>query len=260
MSKQNRGQHSRNDEPDELEKPMKKARFLWEVKGKHHLKDSFKNNNISTSINNISNEAETDNIINESEVDEKHGEDCQKKEPCNCLQQFLARSEDIMVDIEDELNLNQIEVEEYDIPLSLLGSNEKNQDYYLRKWQARQIARGFVDNTINSVLETWANRPSDVGDFVENCHNDGQVEDDAILMAIQEHGLQSRGESRDGSRLRFSSELKEQMATILVRESTQNCSDLEPEFGGSRQTEENLDFMNAAVSAAIEKKGLSYGF
>lgn len=257
MSKQDRGQHSRNDEPDESEKPMKKARFLWEVKGKHHLKDSYKNN-INTSINNNSSEPEAVNTTNESELDEKHAGDCLKKDPCNCLQQFLSRSEDIMVDIEDEMNSNQIE-DEYDFPLSLLGSNEKNQDYYLRKWQARQIARGFVDNTINSVLETWATRPSDVGDFVENCHNDGQVEDDAILMAIQEHGLQSRDESRDGGRLRFSSELKEQMAAILVRESGES-SDLESEFGGSRHTEDNLDFMNAAVSAAIEKKGLSYGF
>lgn len=255
MSRQDRGHHSRSDGPDENEKPMKKAKFLWEVKGKHHLKDSYKNIN----INNNSGEPVADSTSNQPELDEKHIENCQKKEPCNCLQQFLSKSEDIMIDIEDELNSNQIEEDEYDFPLSLLGTNEKNQDYYLRKWQARQIARGFVDNTINSVLETWATRPSDVGDFVENCHNDGQVEDDAILMAIQEHGLQSRDEARDGSRLRFSSELKEQMAAILVKETSDNFSDLE-EFGSSRQNEENLDFMNAAVSAAIEKKGLSYGF
>ncbi|KAJ8977049.1 hypothetical protein NQ317_000934 [Molorchus minor] len=47
-----------------------------------------------------------------------------------------------------------------------------------------KVARGFVDNTINSVLETWINPPFDAADFV-GCDNDGQVEDDAILMAIQ---------------------------------------------------------------------------
>lgn len=250
MSKHDRGESSRCNEQDEHEKPMKKARFLWEVKGKYHLKDSLNKNNNKDQNNKAA--LETDNTTDETFQNEEHADQCEKKEPCNCLQQFLSKSEDILIDIDDDMNSNQIEGDAFDFP-SLLGSNEKNQDYYLRKWQARQIARGFVDNTINSVLETWATRPSDVGDFVENCHNDGQVEDDAILMAIQEHGLQSRVESRDGGKLRFSSELKEQMAAILVKET----SDLEQEV---RQTEENFDFMNAAVSAAIEKKGLSYGF
>lgn len=44
-----------------------------------------------------------------------------------------------------------------------------------RKWQARQIARGFVDNTINSMLETWENRPFDASNFVDECENEGQV-------------------------------------------------------------------------------------
>lgn len=260
MSKQDRGEHSRNEERDDYEKPMKKARFLWEIKGKHHLKESCKNNlNCLNNNRNAMVGEEPVNIVKENIETEKHVDNCIKKDSCNCLEQFLTKSEDIMVNFQDDLNSNQVD-DDCDLPPSLLGASEKDQDYYLRKWQARQIARGFVDNTINSVLETWATRPLDVGDFVENCHNDGQVEDDAILMAIQEHGLQSRCELRDGSGLRFSNELKEQMADILVRESSEPFTDLNQQFEGSIQTEENLDFMNAAVSAAIEKKGLSYGF
>lgn len=262
MSKQNRGEHSRSDEPNEHEKPLKKARFLWEVKGKHHLKDTCKNNN-NTSQNHDLDEVDVPEQNNKVEVSSslsKHAANCEKKETCNCLQQFLSKSEDFMESIyDDEFNSNQID-EENDFPLSLLGPQEKNNDYYLRKWQARQIARGFVDNTINSVLETWTIRPFDDGDFVENCRNDGQVEDDAILMAIQEHGLQSRGEARDGGRLRFSNELREQMANILIRETTEKLFNPDQGCDSFTQTGENLEFINAAVSAAIEKNGLSYRF
>lgn len=46
-----------------------------------------------------------------------------------------------------------------------------------RKWQARQIARGFVDNTINSMLENWGagDQPFDAANLIEDCANDGQV-------------------------------------------------------------------------------------
>lgn len=261
MSKQHRGEHSRSVEQNEHEKPLKKARYLWEVKGKHHLKDNCKlnNNNKKKCIDKMDKVEET-STMDDLKSYPKHIPNCENKDSCNCLQQFLAKSEDIMDNIEEELDLNPLEDVE-DFPLSLLGPQEKNNDYYLRKWQARQIARGFVDNTINSVLETWTTRPPDTSDFVENCCNDGQVEDDAILMAIQEHGLQSRAEPRGRGRLQFSSELKEQMASILVRESSENCSNSpDRDFGGYPQAEENLEFINAAVSAAIEKKGLSYGF
>lgn len=242
MSKQHR------EEPHEDEKPLKKARYLWEVKGKHHLKESY-SSNPKTSHNVNPKQQETSDV--EGRSSKQHVKNCENKTPCHCWQQFLLKSENILDNMED-----QIEDEDENFPPSLIGTKKKSNDYYLRKWQARQIARGFVDNTINSVLESWTTRPDDIGDFVENCRNDGQVEDDAILMAIQEHGLQSTTPSRESTTLRFSSGSKEQMTAILVKEISEHYSD----SNSLSESGENFDFMNEAVSVAIEKKGLSYSF
>lgn len=40
MDKGDKSEHSRKNESTDEEKPLKKARYLWEVKGKSHLKNS----------------------------------------------------------------------------------------------------------------------------------------------------------------------------------------------------------------------------
>lgn len=255
MSKQDRGEHSNDQELHEHEKPLKKARFLWEVKGKHHLKETHQDN----AGQNIINKPQKSETTTQANANPRHEENCEQNECCNCLQQFLSKSEDIMDNIEDDLNSNEVQ-DEFEFPVGLLAAETQTEDYYLRKWQAKQIAKAFVDNTINSVLETWATRPVDATDFIENCRNDGQVEDDAILMAIQEHGLRSRTKSRQESRLEISDDLKEQMASFLVKENKEasdDCSSNLSQIEHYRQREDSWDFINAAVSAAIDKEGLS---
>lgn len=300
MSNQDKGEHSRRGEPNEDEKPLKKARYVWEVKGKYHLKDTYKNNNTANKNNNA--EAElSDNIKGCGEGEKKRDEkqvgnvrrqnDSPGSNKC-CIESFLAKTEAIMdsdVDEDDapvsNLDCNILK----EIPVTLVSPMPRNQDYYLRKWQARQIARGFVDNTINTVLETWINPPFDAADFVENCDNDGQVEDDAILMAIQSHGLQSnaRGSVQLSSSIRdreiaFVRNPEIEESTLdnfenyqneLIKEqenvsSSSNADSMSCDSSISNAGEgENLDmggdpmdFLNAAVSVAIQKKGLSYGY
>ncbi|KAJ8931009.1 hypothetical protein NQ314_016130 [Rhamnusium bicolor] len=303
MSNQEKGEHSRRSEPNEDEKPLKKARYVWEVKGKYHLKDTYKNNN-SVNKNNNTDASLSGNSKKCIEEDtSKHpmqneGENNSAKkqnESCNsskcCIESFLAKTEAIMdsdVD-DDDIPMSNIDCNILnEIPVTLVSPIPRNQDYYLRKWQARQIARGFVDNTINSVLETWINPPFDAADFVENCDNDGQVEDDAILMAIRSHGLQAnaRGNmqfsnSTEEKEIAFvrSPEIEEstldnfenyQNELIKEQENISNSSTADSmscDSSISNQADEGdldlgdpMDFLNAAVSVAIQKKGLSYGY
>lgn len=83
-------------------------------------------------------------------------------------------------------------------------------DWNVRKWQTRQIAKAFMDNTINSVLDEMGFTPvpdsapdSDPDDVLgsisfprfeeysdEDEEEDESVENEGILSAIQRHGLQ----------------------------------------------------------------------
>ncbi|CAG9772959.1 unnamed protein product [Ceutorhynchus assimilis] len=271
-----KGEHSRkNDSPDE-EKPLKKARYMWEIKGKGHLKDSSK-----LPVDDTSGSSEEVPARNPS------------PDPENCCRAFFVAQTEDFIDqqrSEDE----ESDSTENEIPVTMVSAQAKDQDYYLRKWHARQIARGFVDNTINSMLEHWIDRPFDPSTIVEDTENDGQVEDDAILMAIQSHGLQSdpnlrpstlfssNSNSSVGSNVAIAGSIgsesrteglnnnqepavdnlenlqKEQENELLVGSSSSSLS-VETASPMSNPFEAELDFLNAAVSVAIQKKGLTYG-
>ncbi|KAG5874688.1 hypothetical protein JTB14_024078 [Gonioctena quinquepunctata] len=244
----------------------------------------------SQSGNNAPRSDDNVNIIDEKYVQKSEPDlnpDQARLEKC-CIESFLAKTDALMnSDTEEEfINNNSEKSDSNEVSLSLYPSRPKNQEYYLQKWQARQIARGFVDNTINRVLETWAHPPFDATDFVENCENDGQVEDDAILMAIQSHGLRSSlqssihspnsGFGRDIVPIKnpeieeSTKDNLENSQTELTKEyeNTSSSSDTDMvsyESGNSSQEDgrnsdvcDPMDFLNAAVSVAIQKKGLSY--
>ncbi|XP_060526612.1 uncharacterized protein LOC132702162 [Cylas formicarius] len=258
-----RGGHSR--EPDSIEegKPLKKARYVWEVKGKHHMK--------KTEAHSPRNQE----VPNPSGVTMR---ELQGPSDC-CLESFLSKTEEILDrDYSDDEEKSSLEnVIENEIPVTLVLARPKNQDYYLRLWQAQQIARSYVDNTVNSMLERFNDRSLDVSSLIEDCENDGQVEDDAILMAIQAHGLQSVVLQQSPRQSEVESRC-DKPAVDLICENYENYQrERENEFsvtstssstsGGtpssnSNQFEEDLsdqmDFLNAAVSVAIQEKGLTY--
>ncbi|XP_072384113.1 uncharacterized protein [Diabrotica undecimpunctata] len=292
MPKQPRDEISNEEGPSTGEKPFKKARFVWELKGKHHLKEAFttcslnnnnneetgdEENNVSTSENIEMNSAES--VNNEQNCKEQHSSRSANCNSC-CLKTILESADDII--IHDKSN-------EYNFTTA--SPDPQIQDYYLRKWQARQIARGFVDNTINKVLEAWINRPLDVRRFIESYKNSGQIENDAILMAIHSHGLHSpfgdtRGPlqssqpssftetevvlpDRKPDLEQFSQDNLENVENERIKAQEIQCSSTDgsssPEDGVAANSEEvdednTIDFLNAAVSVAIQKKGLSYGY
>lgn len=73
------------------------------------------------------------------------------------------------------------------------------------------MAKGFVDNTINRVLDSWIQVPLppeedgsrflalDVADFINNLPGDNSIENEGILMAISAHGLQNTSNSSNTS-------------------------------------------------------------
>lgn len=67
------------------------------------------------------------------------------------------------------------------------------------------MARGFVDNRINHVLESWLHPPPqgpagflalEVADFFNNLPVANSIENEGILMAISAHGLQNTTSNR----------------------------------------------------------------
>ena len=62
----------------------------------------------------------------------------------------------------------------------------------LRGWQACQVAKSFVDNTINRVLENYIMSPPFSYPFEDPWYRlfrGNQMEDTAVTMAIRNHGL-----------------------------------------------------------------------
>ncbi|KAL1506182.1 hypothetical protein ABEB36_005589 [Hypothenemus hampei] len=271
MDKSEKGDHFRKNKSSDEGKPLKKARYVWEVKGRGYLKSAKgrpSGRGKDTHMEAQSTSDDSDTVISHSGTQE------------------LIDRDSTDEDSPDRFPLeNSIENE---IPVTLVSTQPKNQDYYLQKWQARQIARGFIDNTINSMLENWMDRPFDASELVDDFENDGQVEDDAILMAIRSHGLQSgmrerpttNNDTASNSNSTCYSSIKESAvypSSILQESSDDNLQNLQKEqetdsspSSMSLDTSSSIsnpyeadlgdpvDFLNAAVSVAIQKKGLTY--
>lgn len=249
MNSKKEGESSNKSENDGNEKPLKKARYAWEVKGKYHLKDKSKTVNPNC--------GETSQVRRNNESNEA----AEAKTGCKCdvssVKLLMSRADRIM---------------DFDIPVDTFQNNdasvqaampdEQGEDYYLLRWQARQLAKGFVDNTINRVLEQWrlSIHASDL--FVGNCDSDELVEDEGILMAIQSHGLKQ--ETNQQSFYSDSDNLENLLDNTNMAFPQSSRSPTEGEnsisyenVSGSGKKIDDVDFLNAAVSVAISNKGLS---
>lgn len=232
MDHKNKSGCSHQTDFNQNDRPLKKAKYVWEVKGKYHLKSNDKSK-MDENGKNISCGCDKVNSIQNEGYKEK------------CIDALLAKTESILDSDEDNASQPQnIETSiSSEIPITLITPKPHNEEYYLQKWQAKQLARAYIDNTINSVLENWSTTRIifDAEDFVENCINDGHVEDEGILMAIQAHGLhpkQSQRRSTGGPE---------------QHNSTREKLDIRNE----KDFVYPVDVLNTAILVAIEKEGLS---
>jgi len=131
----------------------------------------------------------------------------------------------------------------------------------ISRWQTRQMARAVVDNTINSVLEDMGFTPPPANediisfDIFPTIHNREGIENQAVLMAIQSHGLQkpcicshNLGTSAPTPNIPF----HHRPSTPLSPDPTYAPSTSEPQVKYAGET----DFLAQAVAVAIQKKGL----
>ncbi|XP_018322254.1 uncharacterized protein LOC108734971 [Agrilus planipennis] len=248
---------------DEDERPFKKARHVWQIKGKYHLKDTMnsepseRGESSKNSGGNFERMGSGSNMAEEVNMNISSVK-CDHKihTPCDIITKAekLMDSDDSSEDEPVSQNIEKSISDE--IPVTLVESNPKNQDYYLQKWQARQLAKGFIDNTINKVLESWKISPFDATDLIETCENDTLVEDRGILMAIQSHGLQS---NVDGNSLYpvndpYQSEISSFSDSDL--ENYQNAQNELMKTDSNEAVNDPTTFLDTAVSFAIQKKGL----
>ncbi|CAG4943523.1 unnamed protein product [Parnassius apollo] len=236
------------DQTMDSERPLKKARFAWQVKGKHHLKhDTLKNNKAS------------DNLSDEPEIPESSSES-DTSDVAHCTKDKLEKLDNILKkDIDSfkttsaktlhpitSISKKKLKYPKHvntfhklckcsvnsTIPSSMV-SYTYSEDQCILIWQERQLAKGFVDNTINHVLDSWlvghtpaeveANKSLaiDVADFINNLPEDNSIENEGILMAISAHGLQNTSSSSSCNKedlcpLTSDNELDPELSNLLL--------------------------------------------
>lgn len=112
----------------------------------------------------------------------------------------------------------------------------------LKCWQTEQLARGILDNTLNAMLEHSGHAPDNVQQMLRHDREEA-VEHDAVLMAIQSHGLQ-----------RFQQPEEEPAALLQGYHLPSSSSSSSGDNILARL--EHDSFLDAAVAVAIQKKGL----
>ncbi|XP_045450063.1 putative uncharacterized protein DDB_G0289263 [Melitaea cinxia] len=216
------------DATTEPERPLKKARFAWEVKGKYHLKNEIAE--VKSNTINETNRAGSSTehkcgakLVGNTEQNLEILGDYLFKQDFNSLDSITDTNTPILPSSSistDKLSYpryissfenNSRDVSESGsstgdrtpIPKSMVYSNKDIEDQCIARWQARQMAKCFVDNTINRVLDNWMIAPLpadmdnnrvlalDAAEFINNLPGDNSIENEAILMAISAHGLQN---------------------------------------------------------------------
>ncbi|XP_059061532.1 uncharacterized protein LOC131854433 [Achroia grisella] len=227
------------DAPSGSERPLKKARFAWQVKGKYHLKNEVNdagksspvvNNELDKPGTSFQNETNTRDLVGSTEQNLEILGDYLLKQDFNTLDSVITDEKSLLkpnANISAENYSSTIQyvpryVGSYEnkaprssldsndniaVSMSMIMSHNYCEDQCIARWQARQMAKGFVDNTINRVLDSWANPPPipeinesrflalDIAEFINNLPGDNSVENEGILMAISAHGLQNTSNS-----------------------------------------------------------------
>uniref|UniRef100_A0A1E1WJ78 Uncharacterized protein n=1 Tax=Pectinophora gossypiella TaxID=13191 RepID=A0A1E1WJ78_PECGO len=204
------------------ERPLKKARFAWQVKGnrKYHLKNDANDGKLASTSTSESetagssqNESEKHELVGSTEQNLEILGDYLLKQDFNTLDSVITDSDKSLLKPCTSLSTEKLECPRYvssrttisrdlSIPPSLMATQSYNEDQCIARWQARQMAKGFVDNTINRVLDSWMVAPLpadidnqflalDVAEFINNLPGDNSIENEGILMAISAHGLQN---------------------------------------------------------------------
>ncbi|KAG8232321.1 hypothetical protein J437_LFUL009420 [Ladona fulva] len=216
------------------ERPLKKARYIWQIKGKYHLKDKerklflpsdSRGESMTVPVEyksfspvccgNDDNPDSRDGAMESSPSETIALDECPVKcpSPLQDIEEVIKEDSTVceVPEKEDNSEVNhpaaplRFIIDREPSPLSPRSSSCCFQSFlhsvnhsslHVRKWQTKQLAKGIVDNTINKVLEDmgFVPLPEDADDVFNepvNCNDSHQnFENEAVLMAIQSHGLQ----------------------------------------------------------------------
>ncbi|XP_075979617.1 uncharacterized protein LOC142978895 [Anticarsia gemmatalis] len=218
------------DASNESERPLKKARFAWQVKGKYHLKNDI-NETVKTptetafspDVSEISGSSSNNDNRDTEQKLEILG-DYLKNPVNNKLKTVFINSDQSLTPStgsandsllypqyvnhhEQSVNSNVLKwtsasSNSYSLhSISTILSQNYAEDLCIARWQYKQMVKGSVDNSINVALDrlmqsqSSLDHPSrtaalDAAQFVNNLPEDNSVENEGILMAISAHGLQ----------------------------------------------------------------------
>ncbi|KAK9881114.1 hypothetical protein WA026_014462 [Henosepilachna vigintioctopunctata] len=259
-----------NGETDISQPKLKKARFLWEVKGKHHLKEyenkisqenesQAKTDPLKVDLNkeskNNSTSLSTPNISNNRLI----------QDYC-CVQSFLEKSG------------NFIHSSMGEACVSCCHNDMENANF--ARWHNKQMVRYDIENKINAAIEmcSASNLEDcahlDVANIVNEIENDIEVNNRGILMAIKSCGLKTHdcipeeiqqdpchvtNECVPSKSSVPDSRVNVNKPEIHMTHSTESISDDNHlQTDEAKNYEMNSKFWNTAVSAAIYEKGLTY--
>lgn len=160
----------------------------------------------------------------------------------------------------------------------------------LRRWQACQVAKGFVDNTINKMLENFILPAESYSVEDPECRvfRGNDMENTAVMMAIRNHGLVQTADQGSQSDNFYNNETPwtnndntnvpccpssnvqetEDISNSIAASSTNSLKSNDPvevphcngstwDVGKIADNDQQEDFLERAVAEAIKKKGLS---
>ncbi|KOC61603.1 hypothetical protein WH47_05750 [Habropoda laboriosa] len=225
--------------------------------------------------------------IEESDTDD-HERPAPPKRQCTRLVQAVETTWDMDKSSNEKEDMTQeTENIEYDEVERL--AREK-----LKRWQACQVAKGYVDNTINKVLENYIMGTSTSYSLEESrfqLFRGNDMEDTAVMMAIRNHGLVQSAEivsqssafysdkapgywtnneytnvhcSCPSNRIQGIGNFEDSVATTSTdslrlsnSKSSEEYNRLDWDLDTIDENDQQENFLERAVAEAIKKKGLS---
>ncbi|XP_011300306.1 uncharacterized protein [Fopius arisanus] len=198
-----------------------------------------------------------------TDVKESDTEDHERPAPAKrqCMKIVNSHDEMSHQTVQDSKGSDTAPETEYELTEKLIREQ-------LRRWQACQVAKGFVDNTINRVMENYILGPqADASQF--RLFRGTDMEDTAVMMAIRNHGLVHSGQLEDEG-----NDIYQSFSNSLERDESKNfgiplaATSSKTSPSGVDNCQENMrdkiddggdeqDFLERAVAEAIKIKGLS---
>ncbi|KAK9507792.1 hypothetical protein O3M35_007566 [Rhynocoris fuscipes] len=123
------------------------------------------------------------------------------------------------------------------------------------RWQNEQIAKAVFDNAVNSVIENTSDIQGEMESLMDIYfnNNSGNLEDEAVRMAIRSHGLQKPCSCPGESHIKpLPNNIPFHQRSFFAQDGPSTSSQLHITAGGELEN----DILSEAVAVAIQKKGL----